>query len=50
MGVKDPLKIAKKNMKRANKAIGKEQKRQEKVREEKIASDARRDDHRRGNH
>jgi hypothetical protein len=45
MGDKDALKIAKKNMKRAQKVVAKEQKRHEKVREDKIASDARHHDH-----
>lgn len=44
MGDTDPLKIAKKNVKRAQKAIAKEQKRQEKVQEEKVTSDTSADD------
>jgi hypothetical protein len=45
MGDKDALKLVKKNMKRAQKAIAKEQKRHAKVRDDTIASDARHDGH-----
>jgi hypothetical protein len=45
MGDTDALKIAKKNVKRAQKAIAKEQKRQEKVREGTPPADARHEDH-----
>jgi hypothetical protein len=45
MGDNDRLKIAKKNMKRAQKAIAKEQKRHEKVRDGKGGADSAHDDH-----
>jgi hypothetical protein len=45
MGDKDALKLVKKNMKRARKAIAKEQKRQAKVRDDRIAPDAKHDGH-----
>jgi len=45
MGDKDALKLVKKNMKRAQKAIAKEQKRQAKVRGATIAPDAKHDGH-----
>jgi len=38
MAGKDPLKAVRKNLKRANKAMGKERKRQQKVRDQRSAA------------